>query len=76
MASIKIKTKLVLLSSFCIIFLFFLTGCKAKNDEDIYSSTVEVKSIDINSEIAGRVEKVYVEEGSKSKKRRCNSQIR
>lgn len=48
--------------------MFFLTGCKAKNDEDIYSSTVEVKSIDINSEIAGRVEKVYVEEGSKVKK--------
>ncbi|ADQ06942.1 secretion protein HlyD family protein [Caldicellulosiruptor hydrothermalis 108] len=68
MPSIKIKTKLVLLLSFCIIFLFFLTGCKAKNGEDIYSSTVEVKSIDINSEIAGRVEKVYVEEGSKVKK--------
>lgn len=68
MASIKNKTKLVLLASFCIIFLFLLTGCKAKNDEDIYSSTVEVKSIDVNSEIAGRVEKVYVEEGSKVKR--------
>ncbi|ADQ41026.1 secretion protein HlyD family protein [Caldicellulosiruptor acetigenus I77R1B] len=68
MASIKNKTKLVLLASFCIIFLFLLTGCKAKNDEDIYSSTVEVKNIDVNSEIAGRIEKVYVEEGSKVKR--------
>ncbi|AZT90090.1 biotin/lipoyl-binding protein [Caldicellulosiruptor changbaiensis] len=50
------------------IFTFFLTGCREENAEDVYSSTVEVSTIDINTEIAGRVEKVFVEEGSKIKK--------
>lgn len=50
------------------IFTFFLTGCREENAEDVYSSTVEVSTIDINTEIAGRVEKIFIEEGSKVKK--------
>lgn len=68
MVSIKNKIKLVLLVFFCIIFLFLLIGCKVKNDEDIYLLIVEVKNIDVNSEIVGRIEKVYVEEGFKVKR--------
>lgn len=64
----KVKKFFISFFLLLIFLLFVLSGCTNENGKDVYTSTVESSTIDINTEVAGRVEKVFVEEGSKVKK--------
>ncbi|MEZ0536840.1 HlyD family secretion protein [Caldicellulosiruptoraceae bacterium PP1] len=62
------KAERLFLFSSILILLFSLSACSKQEKKQVYSSTVEMKSIDINSEVAGRIVEFIPEEGSKIKK--------
>lgn len=59
---------LAILLFFVFLVLLTLSGCEKNQNSNLFSSTVEVRSIDLNSEVAGRITKVYFNEGDRVKK--------
>jgi len=59
--------RLFLITTIAIV-MFLFAGCSTKSQDNTFSSTVEMKTIDINSEIAGRIVKIYKDEGNFVKK--------
>ncbi|MDI3312534.1 MAG: biotin/lipoyl-binding protein, partial [Thermoanaerobacterium sp.] len=51
------------------ISIFIVSGCSNKNtDENVYSGTIESTTVNVQSEISGRILNLYVSTGEQVKK--------
>ncbi|WP_227763191.1 HlyD family secretion protein [Zhaonella formicivorans] len=50
---------------FLLPFLITLAGCGQKAQEEVFSGTVEAREVEIQSEVAGRIQELAVEEGQR-----------